>query len=181
MQQVSTGPIIQDRCYNICGQWDPADPALETLNIDTPREGKIFMTVAVDLVIRGIREPVRFVIETPVKVFPQNERFWYFNKRNLVQQFYLNSKEVKCFSNARVFLLLHKLLTLQSFIRLTFQLQIISGDGSEVHYEVQSIETSGELDRNRLNLALNLASLIRSPSLTSIDTLTPKEEIDSGF
>lgn len=49
-----------------------------------------------------------------------------------------------------------------------------------MHHEVQSIETSGELDRNRLNLALNLASLIRSPSLTSIDTLTPKEEIDSG-
>ncbi|RLU26799.1 hypothetical protein DMN91_000596 [Ooceraea biroi] len=148
--QVNTGPIMQDKqCYNICGRWDPADPALETLNIETPREGKIFMTVAVDLVIRDIREPVRFVIETSVKVYPQNERFWYFNKRNLVQQFYLNSKEV------------------------------ISGDGAEVHYEVQSIETSGELDRNRLNLALNLASLIRSPSLTSIDTLTPKEEIDS--
>ncbi|XP_077268303.1 GTPase activating protein and centrosome-associated isoform X3 [Temnothorax americanus] len=150
LQQVNTGPIMQDKqCYNICGRWDPADPALETLNIETPREGKIFMTVAVDLVIRDIREPVRFVIETSVKVFPQNERFWYFNKRNLVQQFFLNSKEV------------------------------ISGDGTEVHYEVQSIETSGELDRNRLNLALNLASLIRSPSLTSIDTLTPKEEIDS--
>ncbi|XP_020282361.1 rab GTPase-activating protein 1-like isoform X2 [Pseudomyrmex gracilis] len=148
--QVNTGPIIQDKqCYNICGRWDPADPALETLNIETPREGKIFMTVAVDLVIRDIREPVRFVIETSVKVYPQNERFWYFNKKNLVQQFYLNSKEV------------------------------ISGDGTEIHYEVQSIETSGELDRNRLNLALNLASLIRTPSLTSIDTLTPKEEIDS--
>ncbi|CAK9821815.1 Rab GTPase-activating protein 1 [Anthophora retusa] len=148
--QVNAGPLIQDKqCYNIYGHWDPADPALETLNVETPREGKIYMTVAVDLVIRGIREPVRFVIETLVKVFPQNVRFWYFNKRNLVQQFYLNSKE------------------------------IIPGDGSEVHYEVQSIETSGELDRNRLNLALNLASLIRSPSLTSIDTLTPKEEIDS--
>ncbi|XP_015433686.1 PREDICTED: rab GTPase-activating protein 1-like isoform X2 [Dufourea novaeangliae] len=148
--QVNSGPTIQDKqCYNIFGHWDPADPALETLNIETPREGKIFMTVAVDLVIRGIREPVRFIIETSVKVYPQNERFWYFNKRNLVQQFYLNSKEV------------------------------ISGVGVEVHYEVQSIETSGELDRNRLNLALNLASLIRSPSLTSIDTLTPKEEIDS--
>lgn len=58
--------------------------------------------------------------------------------------------------------------------------QIISGDGAEIHYEVLNIETSGELDRNRLNLALNLASLIRSPSLTSIDTLTPKEEMDSG-
>ncbi|XP_033321979.2 GTPase activating protein and centrosome-associated isoform X1 [Megalopta genalis] len=148
--QVNAGPLIQDKqCYNICGHWDPADPALETLNVETPREGKIYITVAVDLVIRGIREPVRFIIETLVKVYPQNERFWYFNKRNLVQQFYLSSKE------------------------------IISGDGAEVHYEVQNIETSGELDRNRLNLALNLASLIRSPSLTSIDTLTPKEEIDS--
>ncbi|XP_012282436.1 rab GTPase-activating protein 1-like isoform X2 [Orussus abietinus] len=148
--QVNPGPIVQERqCYNICGRWDPADPALDALNVETPREDKMFMTVAVDLVIRGIREPVRFVIETSVKVFPQNERFWYITKRSLVQQFYLNSKE------------------------------IISGDGSEIHYEVQSIETSGELDRNRLNLALNLASLIRSPSLTSIDTLTPKEEIDS--
>lgn len=80
--------------YNICGLWDPADPALESLNVELPKEGEIFMTVAVDLVIRGIREPVRFLIETPVKIFPQNERFWYFNKRNLVQQFYLNSKEV---------------------------------------------------------------------------------------
>ncbi|XP_012282451.1 rab GTPase-activating protein 1-like isoform X3 [Orussus abietinus] len=149
--QVNPGPIVQERqCYNICGRWDPADPALDALNVETPREDKMFMTVAVDLVIRGIREPVRFVIETSVKVFPQNERFWYITKRSLVQQFYLNSKE------------------------------IISGDGSEIHYEVQSIETSGELDRNRLNLALNLASLIRSPSLTSIDTLTPKEEIDSA-
>ncbi|XP_053987181.1 rab GTPase-activating protein 1-like [Hylaeus anthracinus] len=148
--QINTGPLVQDKqCYVMCGHWDPADPALETLNVETPREGKIFITVAVDLVIHGIREPVRFIIETSVKVYPQNERFWYFNKRSLVQQFYLNSKE------------------------------IISGDGVEVHYEVQSIETSGELDRNRLNLALNLASLIRSPSLTSIDTLTPKEEIDS--
>lgn len=85
----------------MCGLWDPADPALETLNVETPREEKIFITVAVDLVIRGIREPVRFIIETSVKVFPQNERFWYFNKRNLVQQFYLNSKEVSRHSESK--------------------------------------------------------------------------------
>ncbi|XP_020707377.2 rab GTPase-activating protein 1-like isoform X2 [Athalia rosae] len=150
LEMANMGPIGHDKqCYNIYGLWDPEDPALQSLNVEIPKEGEIFMTVAVDLVIRGIREPVRFVIETPVKIYPQNERFWYFNKRNLVQQFFLNSKE------------------------------IIPADGSDVHYEVQSIETSGELDRNRLNLALNLASLIRSPSITSIDTLTPKEEIDS--
>ncbi|KAK0089910.1 hypothetical protein PV325_004662 [Microctonus aethiopoides] len=147
--QSSVGPISGEKqSYNICGKWDPADPALVQLNNET-REGKIYMTVAVDLVIKGIREPVRFVIETSVKVYPANERFWYLNKRTLVQQFQLNSRE------------------------------IITGDPIEIHYEVQSIDTSGELDRNRLNLALNLASLIRSSSLTSIDTLTPKEEIDS--
>lgn len=53
------------------------------------------MTVAVDLVIRGIQEPVRFQIETPVRIFGQNERnFWYFQRRSLVQQFFLNLKEV---------------------------------------------------------------------------------------
>lgn len=42
------------------------------------------------------------------------------------------------------------------------------------------METSGELDRNLLNLNLNLSNLIQSPSITSIDTLTPKEEYHSG-
>lgn len=56
------------------------------------------MTVAVDLVIRGIQEPVRFLIETTVRVFGQNERnFWYFQRRSLIQQFYLNLKEVSTF------------------------------------------------------------------------------------
>lgn len=145
--QTNTIPINNDKkCYNICGRWDPADPSLDNLNIET-KDGKIYMTIAVDLVIRGIREPVRFIIETAAKVYPQNERFWYLNKRYLIQQFQLNSKE------------------------------IINCD--DIHYEVQSIDTSGELDRNRLNLALNLSSLIKSQSLTSIDTLTPKDDIDS--
>lgn len=76
---------------------------MEALNAETPKDGKVSITVAVDLVIKGIKEPVRFVIETSVKVFPQSESFWkdfYFNTRKFVQQFYLNSKEVKIdFSN----------------------------------------------------------------------------------
>lgn len=59
-------------------------------------------------------------------------------------------------------------------------MQSFSGDLSEVIYEVLSMETSGELDRSLLNLNLNLSSLIQSPSITSIDTLTPKEEYHSG-
>lgn len=53
-------------------------------------------------------------------------------------------------------------------------------DLTDVYYEVLSMETSGELDRNRLNLTLNLSSLIQSPSITSIDTITPKDENASG-
>ena len=37
----------------------------------------MFMTIAVDLVILGIQEPVRFVIETKVRIFAASEKFWY--------------------------------------------------------------------------------------------------------
>lgn len=55
------------------------------------------MTVAADLVISGIQEPVRFVIETKAKIFPPTERFWYFSKRTLYENFYLRVKEVSIF------------------------------------------------------------------------------------
>lgn len=133
----------------ISGHWDPAEPAFEPLNVETPRDSKIYITVAIDLVIKGIREPVRFLIETPVKVFPQNERFWYISSRKLVQQFYLNLKA--------------------------------TDSGSGECFEVLSIETSGELDRSRLNLSLNLASFIMSPSINSVEISTPKEDETSGI
>lgn len=157
----STGPISGGAtgsttstgayCTVIHAAWDPTEPSFEPLNQETAqsKDVKQYMTVAVDLVIGGIQEPVRFLIETPVRVFGQTERnFWYFQRRSLVQQFYLNLKEV------------------------------VNSDLNEVVYEVLSMETSGELDRNLLNLNLNLSSLIQSPSITSIDTtsLTPKDE-----
>lgn len=81
--------------YQICAQWDPTEAAFESLNVETPKDQKIFVTVAMDLVLRGITEPVRFLLETPVKVFSQSERFWYLAKRSHVQQFFLNLKETK--------------------------------------------------------------------------------------
>ena len=78
----------------ISGHWDPADPALEALNVETPRDTRAYITVAVDLVVRGIQEPVRFVLEAPVKLYPSNERFWYITRRPLVQLFELNLKQV---------------------------------------------------------------------------------------
>ena len=42
----------------------------------------------------GIQEPVRFVLDTKVRIFPQNERFWYFTKKPLVNLFSLKLKQV---------------------------------------------------------------------------------------
>jgi len=52
----------------ITGKWDPSEPAFASLNVETPKDVKAYVTIAMDLVIRGIREPVRFLIETPIKV-----------------------------------------------------------------------------------------------------------------
>ena len=55
---------------------------------------RVFLTIAVDLVVVGIQEPVRFLIETKAKIFPMNERFWYFSKKPHNEQFILRLKEV---------------------------------------------------------------------------------------
>ncbi|XP_075228045.1 GTPase activating protein and centrosome-associated isoform X2 [Lycorma delicatula] len=152
LEMISTGSdVMPDKqCRVISVQWDPKEAAFELLNTES-RETRIYFTVAMDLVIRGIREPVRFSLESSVKIYSQNERFWnLYGRRTHIQQFYVNLKEVA------------------------------STDMNETLYEVVSIEPSGELDRSRLNLTLNnIASFIRSPSVTSIDTLTPKEECPS--
>ncbi|RZF46463.1 hypothetical protein LSTR_LSTR012538 [Laodelphax striatellus] len=153
LEMISTGSdLIPDKqCRVITVEWDPKEPAFGPLNIETPKEGKIYLTVAVDLVIRGIQEPVRFLLESAVRVHPQNERFWtLYSKKSHIQQFYVNLQELP------------------------------NSDTNELLYKVISIESSGELDRSRLNLTLNnIANFIRSPSITSIDTLTPKDECPS--
>ncbi|KAK3926524.1 Rab GTPase-activating protein 1 [Frankliniella fusca] len=151
MLPVTMGPGSGDhQCCYIHGQLDPADPAFVLLNHETPRDQSCtYMTVAVDLVINGIQEPVRFLIETPIKVFPQTERFWQFTRRPLLQQFMLTLKEVP-----RV-------------------------DSNEVDFELVSIKTTGELERNRRNLTLNLAGLIRSSDV-DLESMTPKDDLSDG-
>lgn len=91
---MGSGIAEEKKCYLITGQWNPKDNAFESLNVETPRDCKVYLTVAVDLVIQGISEPVRLPLETPVKVFPHAERFWSLSRRPLIQQFKLTLKEV---------------------------------------------------------------------------------------
>ena len=55
---------------------------------------RVFLSVAVDIVVQEIQEPVRFLIETKARVFPQHEKFWYFGRKILQENFYLKLNEV---------------------------------------------------------------------------------------
>ena len=54
------------------------------------------MTIAVDLVVKGVTEPVRFIVETKAKIFPSGEKFfWTPSKPKFREIYILELKEVR--------------------------------------------------------------------------------------
>lgn len=88
--------------FQIIAKWNLCDKAFDALNESQKTH---LITIAVDLVIKGIQEPVRFVIETYIKIDNseiQPSRFsnsFLFtqqgNKRPLLKKFYIQLKENK--------------------------------------------------------------------------------------
>ena len=55
----------------------------------------LLLTIDVLKFMQGISEPVRFMIETKVKVFGHNERFWYYSQKQMCLQYTLHMTEVR--------------------------------------------------------------------------------------
>ncbi|KAK7095541.1 rab GTPase-activating protein 1-like isoform X2 [Littorina saxatilis] len=94
IELVNMGYTQDERTYTISGHWDPSEKCFEILNTETEKDTRVFLTVAVDLVIFGIQEPVRFALEVRAKVFPVTERFWQFTKKPHYERFHVMLKPV---------------------------------------------------------------------------------------
>lgn len=65
-----------------------------TFDFHFSQDQKHFMSIAADLIIEGVQEPVRLQIGCRAKIFAEDERFWIANRRPLVEDYTLRMAPV---------------------------------------------------------------------------------------
>lgn len=144
--------------YHIRAEWKASEKAFEPLNVET---SKTFLTVAVDIVMRGIQEPVRFVMETPVTIQSAGElriMDHFISKRPMTLRFYLHLKRTND----------------------EFSWKVSSIDPSEeISEPPQQSTSSSYLLKFGMN---NLSRIVRSASIASIEDecTTDPEDLSDG-
>lgn len=104
IQSMSHGQGGNQRIFVIEALWNPSANNFEVLNTETPKgkrrqkvgekilETRVFMTIAADVILAGIDEPVRFNLECKARIFHQHERFWYVTRKAVVERYFLTVK-----------------------------------------------------------------------------------------
>lgn len=163
--------------WQIVASWVPSELNFEYLNTETPRDTRVYFTIAVDLVIEQIDEPVRFIFETKAKIVaPTNsvaatatEKFWqnfasYKITKQLNEQFHLIIRQQAQEANVEI------------------------KSKNQIKYEVISCLSSTQIaqQKQRLSLQLNRDRMlqnssgeVQSPSeMSSLETPTVDEVDD---
>lgn len=90
LETISMGKSTTDsKSYLISAYWNPREPSFQILNEETQKNMRVFLTIALDLVIDTIQEPIRFCIETKARIYSQTEKFWVYQKTKFTENFYV--------------------------------------------------------------------------------------------
>lgn len=160
--------------WQIVASWVPSELNFEYLNTETPRDTRVYFTIAVDLVVEHIDEPVRFIFEAKAKIVSPSmaatatEKFW--------QNFATKSNKQM---HEQFNLIIRQKATMPTTTATAEQNN--SSQDKSFKYEVVSCLSSTQMvhQKQRLSLQLNRAKLTESQNLSNLGSISEPRSLDS--